>query len=147
MSLDVSLVAEAPFLKSGTGVFIRENGKTTELSMDEVEARWPGYMGGVNEYKTDELYSANITHNLNKMAKAAGIYEHLWRPDEIGVEIAHQLIEPLTIGLGKLMSDPEYYRTYNPENSWGDYDGLCEFVFNYIKACQKYPDAKVEVSI
>ena len=28
----------------------------------------------------DELYSANITHNLTGMADAAGIYMHLWRP-------------------------------------------------------------------
>lgn len=29
-----------------------------------------------------ELFEANITHNLNKMAKEVGIYEYLWRPDE-----------------------------------------------------------------
>ena len=30
-------------------------------------------------------YSANITHNLGKMAEEAGIYKHLWRPEEIGI--------------------------------------------------------------
>lgn len=27
------------------------------------------------------IFSANITHNLNAMAEAAGIYKHLWRPE------------------------------------------------------------------
>ena len=39
-------------------------------------------------YLTDaegrEVFSANITHNLGAMAKEAGIYMHLWRPDELG---------------------------------------------------------------
>lgn len=34
------------------------------------------------------LYDANITHNLNRMADEAGIYEHVWRPEEIGVTTA-----------------------------------------------------------
>jgi len=31
------------------------------------------------------VYDANITHNLGAMAEAAGIYKHLWRPEEIGI--------------------------------------------------------------
>src|SRR3990172_2778745 len=55
-----------------------------------------------------ELYSANITHNLGKMAKEAGIYEHLWRPDELGIWNAGELILPLADGLAKLKADPEH---------------------------------------
>jgi len=44
-------------------------------------------------------YEANVTHNLNKMAMEAGIYEYLWRPDEIGITKAGRLIEPLSKGL------------------------------------------------
>lgn len=40
------------------------------------------------------LYEANITHNLNKMAAEAGIYECLWRPDEHGITHARQIIDP-----------------------------------------------------
>lgn len=32
-----------------------------------------------------EVCALNITHNLGRMAKEAGIYQHLWRPEEIGV--------------------------------------------------------------
>lgn len=44
---------------------------------------------------SDQLFSANITHNLGRMASEAGIYEALWRPGEmlapeIGARIAEQ---------------------------------------------------------
>ena len=41
------------------------------------------------------IYSRNITHNMNKMADAVGLYKPLWRPDEIGITKAAQLVEPL----------------------------------------------------
>lgn len=95
---------------------------------------------------SDEVYTANITHNLNRMAKAAGIYMHLWKPEEIGVVHARELVDPLTVGLLKLTENPEYYRKFNPENLWGNYDGLVTFVSEYIVACRNWPAALVRVS-
>lgn len=34
-----------------------------------------------------DVFWANITHNLGRMADEAGIYKHLWRPEEIGMGI------------------------------------------------------------
>jgi len=92
-----------------------------------------------------EVYTRNITHNLTEMAEAAGIYHHLWRPEEIGITTAQQLIEPLQKGLEQLRTLPETYRQYNPSNGWGSYEGLIEFLEEYLAACEQYPDAKVEV--
>lgn len=146
MSLDVYLYNSTPTVKKGTGVFIRENGNTRELTIDEVKYRYPESDVQEAEYETDEVYSANITHNLNTMAGEAGIYEHLWRPDEINITKAKELIEPLRQGLHNLKSEPERYKKFNPENGWGSYDGLVKFVENYLNACYEYPDADVEVS-
>ena len=92
-----------------------------------------------------EVYSRNITHNLGKMADAAGIYWCIWRPDEIGIKNAGQIIEPLAEGLEKLRSDPEKYQEFNPSNMWGSYTGLVEFVEEYLEACKSSPDAKIIV--
>lgn len=92
------------------------------------------------------IYDANITHNLNKMAEAAGIYKHLWRPEEIGITKAAQLIEPLTAGLADLKARPEFFATFDAENGWGKYPGLVRFVEAYLPACIADPDAGVEVS-
>lgn len=91
------------------------------------------------------VYEANITHNVNRIAEAAGCYRELWRPDEIGIERASQLIEPLKAGLMTLVSDPLRFEALNPENGWGSYDGFVQFVTAYLKACIQHPHATVTV--
>lgn len=92
------------------------------------------------------IYSANITHNLNQMASAAGIYKHLWRPEELGIKTARELIEPLRAGLALLKSDEPRFRTHDAPNGWGRYPHLVEFVTEYLAACEENPDAEIEVS-
>jgi len=93
-----------------------------------------------------EVYWANITHNLNRMAEAAGIYKELWRPEEIGITKAAQLIDPLRAGLERLKADPEKYEAYNAANGWGMYKHFVPFVEKYLQACIDNPDADVSVS-
>jgi len=95
---------------------------------------------------SDSLYSANITHNLGAMAQEAGIYKHLWRPDEIGVTKAAQLIEPLRAGVALMRSDPARFEKHNAKNGWGLYKHFVPFVEEYLAACEAYPDATVGVS-
>jgi len=93
-----------------------------------------------------EVYSSNITHNLNKMADAAGIYQHLWRPEEIGISYAGELILPLTVGLDKLKAEPAKFKAFDAANGWGKYENLVAFVEEYLRACVEYPDAEIHVS-
>jgi hypothetical protein len=74
------------------------------------------------------VYSSNMTHNLNVMAKEAGIYEHLWRPEEIGITKAAQLIEPLRAGVALMKSDPARFEKHNSPNGWGLYKHFVPFV-------------------
>lgn len=99
----------------------------------------------LEESETNEVFTANITHNLGIMAREAGIYHHLWRPDELDITKAQGLIEPLTLGLDSLRRDRARFERFNPENGWGDYDGLVSFVESYLQACMSYPDADVRV--
>ena len=99
-----------------------------------------------NETFTKYVYDANITHNLNTMADKAGLYDVVWRPDENNIERAEQLIKPLEEGIAKLKADPEYFKGFNPENGWGTYEGLVDWLEKYLEACREWPKAKVEVS-
>ena len=94
----------------------------------------------------EKLYESNITHNLNTMAEAAGIYYALWRPEAVGYKKARQLIDPLTIGLNLLKSDPERFKIFNAKNGWGAYKDLVLFVEKYLSACEQHPDADVVAS-
>ena len=105
-----------------------------------------GECGSMAQY--EELYSANITHNLSGMAGAAGIYKHLWRPDELEPPItrAAELIEPLKAGVVWLKTNPEEAKKHNAANGWGLYEHFVPFVEKYLEACIQNPEALVNVS-
>ena len=146
MSLDVYLTIEELQSQTGSGIYIRENGAQKEITREEWDSRFPNREPVVAKASPScEVYTANVTHNLGRMAREAGVYQHLWRPDEIEIKKAMELIEPLKAGLALLRSDPERFMVFNPSNGWGDYEGLVGFVENYLAACEQYPNAEVSV--
>ena len=150
MSLDVSLYADDPIkVEAGSGIFVRRDGQTVEITRAEWDAKFPDSDPVVvvrEEDESNEVYSANITHNLTGMAAAAGIYEPLWRPEEVGITKAVQLIEPLMLGLVMLKADPVKFSAFNATNGWGLYKHFVPFVEKYLQACREYPTATVRVS-
>lgn len=146
MSLDVSLISKTPINKKGTGVFIRENGKNKELTVEEVREKFPNANVEENVFETERVFDANITHNLNEMAKAAGIYEACWKPEEIGVTKASDIIPILERGFKDMKARPEYYKQFDSPNGWGLYIHFLRWVRSYLNACKKYPNAIIEVS-
>jgi len=101
--------------------------------------------------KPTSVYDANITHNLGKMAGAVQVtddltlYDILWRPEEHGLKYAKDIADLLHKGWAMLVANPMEYSKYNPENGWGDYEGLCHFVHDYWVACYKEPDGEIQV--
>lgn len=148
MSLDVYLLSETPTIKSSSGIFLRESGSTREFSVEEWNARFPDQQVTIDpeEYESNWVYEANITHNLNTMADACGAYNVVWRPEGNGIQYASQLIEPLAKAIAELESRPDYYKQYNPANGWGTYDVLLQFLQKYLRACADSPTAQVKVS-
>lgn len=92
------------------------------------------------------VYEGNITHNLVQMAIEVGIYEALWRPEELKAKKAKDIISLLSEGLKKLKENPKKFEKYNPINGWGSYDVLIIFVEGAYNACEEYPECKIEVS-
>ena len=150
MSLDVMLYSDTPQIaEANTGIYVRRNGGTVCISREEWDAENPGrepVTVTAENIETNEVYSANITHNLGGMAEAAGIYMHLWRPEEIGITHAMQLVAPLAEGLARLKESPETYIQYNSPNGWGLYEHFVPFVENYLMACIANSRSTVRVS-
>jgi hypothetical protein len=102
--------------------------------------------------KPCEVYSDNITHNLGKMASAVilgngkTLYDVLWKPDEHGYTKASDILPMLREGMDELISFPDKYKVYNPENGWGSYENFVQFVYQYRSACIMNPDADLEIS-
>lgn len=92
-----------------------------------------------------EVFEFNITHNLARMAQAAGVYQAMWHPEELGIEVAEDLVPLLEMGLYLLIGDPARFEPLNPENGWGDYADLLRTVRRYLAACKDHPNAAIEV--
>lgn len=144
MSLDVYLKSPNPVAKQGTGIFMRIDGATRELTLEQAREYFPDANVELQQYEGDTLYHANITSNLRQMATAVQLYECLWRPDEIDITHAHQLIKPLQNGLNTLLSNKNSLEIFNDKDGWGTHEQLCDFVYSYLKACYRYPDALVK---
>ena len=93
-----------------------------------------------------EVFSANITHNLCNMAEEAGIYTHLWYPEDLEITKARELIGPLSIGLAKMRAHPEIFKKFDSPNGWGTYEKFVPWVQAYLNACIEHPDAEISVS-
>jgi hypothetical protein len=136
------------------------------LDVNLERKRWVTYDKVNFEEDNEELYSANITHNLNKMAGEAGIYEALWRPHRLRTDYdvkegnhtaeldfeesceieAREIIPLLEKGLADLKARPEHFKQFDSPNGWGTYVHFVPFVEEYLNACKKYHDAIVRVS-
>jgi hypothetical protein len=112
----------------------------------------------------EQLYSANITHNLNVMAEQAGIYKALWRPyqlhkdyvysedykiemafEDLVTIIATDIIDVIEQGLDLLKNRPDYFSKFNSPNGWGTYVHFVQFVKKYLAALKQYPNSIVIV--
>jgi len=116
------------------------------------------------EEKQENLYSANITHNLGNMADAAGLYEALWRPHRLkeGYNIpeddhdaeykfeeanpvrAREIIPIIEKGLEDMKARPDYYKTFDSENGWGLYVHFIPFIEKYLEALKEHPESFIE---
>ena len=133
------------------------------LDVQLVRQKWVSYdEGKTHTVENEEVYWANITHNLGKMAGEAGIYEALWRPyqlrddfelyadDEYDFEEkciikASDIIDILEKGLADLKARPKHFEKFNSSNGWGMYHNFVPFVERYLDACKENPGCIVKV--
>jgi len=102
--------------------------------------------GGTMEEKKEELFDANITHNLREMADKAGIYYACWRPEEIGATKAKDILPLLEKGYSDLKARPDYFKQFDSPNGWGLYKNFLPWVEEYLNACREYPESTIWVS-
>ncbi len=146
MSLDVYLYSKRPADEVIIpDVSICQNGAKTQLTLAELRQAFPGCE--IECADEDEcVFDANITHNLGYMAEEAGVYMCCWRPDEIGAKQAKDIVPALEAGFKLLTDFPSRFTKFNPENGWGSYVNLVDFVSSYLSACKSCPEAIIEVS-
>jgi hypothetical protein len=112
----------------------------------------------------EQVYTANITHNLNVMAEQAGIYKALWRPYQLHKDYVHcedykiemsfedsvtiiasDIIDFIEQGLDLLKNRPDFFSKFDSPNGWGKYVNFVPFVEKYLNALKQYPNSIVIV--
>ena len=117
--------------------YIRRNGRIETLA--------------IKDEKCVSEHVGNITHNLNIMAmhvpvsETLTLYNVLWRPDESNLKTTDDILGYVTIGVKYLIDHKDELLQYNPENGWGDYDGLLDFAKSVGSACLFNPNCTIEV--
>lgn len=103
-------------------------------------------------YYEEVRWSANITHNLGKMASHipvgdTDLYMACWRPEKIGIKTAGELLPLLKEGLHYMIDHRKELEKYNAPNGWGTYESFMKFLLNYKQACEDNdPDCEIETS-
>lgn len=92
---------------------------------------------------TVDIYHGSVSHNCNAMAMVAGCYHAVWRPDEIGIETAKDLIPHLENGILEMREKKLELMRHEPANGFGSYEGLLRFLESYLSACRRNPKTKV----
>lgn len=134
-------------------IYFFKNGFDIQKSRADIDATYTKLQAIKDEleqledaYDEAKLSNLNITHNLNKMAEAVGLYEVLWSPEEIGITIASQMIPFLEKGIEELRANPDKYKTFNPSNGFGGYEDFVDFCKSVLRKCREYPDATIEAN-
>lgn len=94
--------------------------------------------------KETEVFDANITHNLGRMASECGLYEVMWRPEEHDLTSCEKAIPVLEKGVAELADNRQKYEQFNPENGWGNYDGLLRIASQFLAACKENPTGTIK---
>lgn len=91
-----------------------------------------------------EVFSMNITHNLNAMAEKAGFYKELWYLS--GVRTCEDLLPYIEAGLAELKWKPNEYSQYSNKGGWGTYEQFIDWLQKLIDNLKIEPKAELFVS-
>lgn len=87
-------------------------------------------------------HAFNITTNINRMLREAGFPS--WQMlDGLSADVVGLLMGRAVIELGK---DPQRYRALQPDNGWGTYEGLIEWMREVLAVLDRHPTGIVRCS-
>lgn len=91
----------------------------------------------------EEVFSANITHNLRRMWDEASVCDALY---ESQGKTAASILPALESGLAVMQADPARFEAFNAPNGWGLYKHAVPWLAEVVRACRENPAAVVRVS-
>lgn len=87
-----------------------------------------------------KAWEASPTYNLGPMWREAGCDMGEWE-GKTGEEVGPML----KAAIEAMRADPERFKRLNPENGWGDYDGLLDVFETFAAAVTQHPKFKIRL--
>tara|TARA_R100000306_G_C4251190_1_gene80537 strand:+ start:109 stop:498 length:390 start_codon:yes stop_codon:yes gene_type:complete len=101
------------------------------------------------ELVSDEKFTANYI----PMAKECGLkelifgllrkYDHSDGFERKSVYCADQAVPILKKGIELLRANPQHFKELEPSNGWGTYCDFLQSCMKTLRACKKFPEAKI----
>ncbi len=98
------------------------------------------------------LNGFNITHNMGEMARNIPVgdkwtwtlYDVMWHGDENNLINTNDITVFLQNAVRYMKKNKEELQKFNPENGWGDYDGLLKTVEDFLESCVEFPNCRID---
>lgn len=150
MGLSIDLIERGRTATSDTErcIIVRNFAGLEVIPREEWDRRFPGvepFTSVVAAEMDQSVFEGSTTHNLTEMAREAGVYLAMWRPEDIGATTAKDIVDALAKGIAAMEADPDRFKAFNAPNGWGTYDDFLELLKKYHQACTEHPDAIIEV--
>ena len=99
-------------------------------------------LGG--KHPTDLPYSASYTYNVSKMFyDALECEEGIRGLDNKSGKECKLILEK---GIRKFIKKHKLYKSWNPENGWGNYDSALDLLRTLLSWCEEAPNAIMRVT-
>jgi hypothetical protein len=99
------------------------------------------YLTPTEDSDGEELFWRNYTSNCAPMWRAAGA-----DLADMDGKPASQCGSVIGLAVQVMKNEPARFKAMNPPNGWGDYDSCIEFLAAIADACERDPEATVQVS-
>jgi hypothetical protein len=83
-------------------------------------------------------YDKNVTYNVSSMLKRAGFH-----PNVVDGMTAVNLRPIVSNAVCVMEDNKDYFRMFNPENGWGNYELCLEFLVSLAEYLHRAPDEYV----
>ena len=84
---------------------------------------------------TMEPYDANLTYNVGTMLRRAGIHPEVM--NGLTAKVARSVVGN---GMATMSACPVYFKSFEPDNGWGSYDGTMEWLDRLQSYLNRCPD-------
>lgn len=91
----------------------------------------------------EELFSANITHNLTRMWREAGVFDALYESEG---KRAADIVGALTEGVATMAREPDRFHAFSAPNKWGTYEQALPWLERVREACIESPYGVIHIS-